>query len=230
MPKRFLKRAWGDGIQQQPEQLAERSRCRPGPSRCDWCSSALRGPRGRCSPPLGRRAAVATAARALLPRPVRQLAGRGPADVQERRMTADAATASPPKPSLYLRVSTKEQAERGGESEGFSIPAQRQACLPQGRAARRAGRHGVRRRRGVRPLRRPAGTAEACSATSRTRASATSSCTRSTGWPATACDDVEINLAIQQGRRQLVSVTENIDETPSGMLLHGIMSSIAEFY
>ena len=28
----------------------------------------------------------------------------------------------------------------------------------------------------------------------------------------------------------LVSATENIDETPSGMLLHGIMSSIAEFY
>ncbi len=29
---------------------------------------------------------------------------------------------------------------------------------------------------------------------------------------------------------QLVSATENIDETPSGLLLHGIMSSIAEFY
>ena len=27
-----------------------------------------------------------------------------------------------------------------------------------------------------------------------------------------------------------MSATENIDETPSGMLLHGIMSSIAEFY
>ena len=29
---------------------------------------------------------------------------------------------------------------------------------------------------------------------------------------------------------QLVSTSESIDETPSGMLLHGIMSSIAEFY
>ncbi len=29
---------------------------------------------------------------------------------------------------IYLRVSTKEQAERGGEAEGFSIPAQREAC------------------------------------------------------------------------------------------------------
>jgi site-specific DNA recombinase len=29
---------------------------------------------------------------------------------------------------IYLRVSTKEQATRGGEAEGFSIPAQRDAC------------------------------------------------------------------------------------------------------
>ena len=29
---------------------------------------------------------------------------------------------------IYLRVSTKEQAEMGGEAEGFSIPAQRAAC------------------------------------------------------------------------------------------------------
>jgi site-specific DNA recombinase len=43
-------------------------------------------------------------------------------------------------------------------------------------------------------------------------------------------DDVEINLAIRKAGATLVSCTENIDETPSGMLLHGIMSSIAEFY
>src|ERR1039457_6195963 len=30
---------------------------------------------------------------------------------------------------IYLRVSTKEQAEMGGEAEGYSIPAQREACL-----------------------------------------------------------------------------------------------------
>ncbi len=29
---------------------------------------------------------------------------------------------------IYLRVSSKEQAEKGGEAEGFSIPAQREAC------------------------------------------------------------------------------------------------------
>ena len=43
-------------------------------------------------------------------------------------------------------------------------------------------------------------------------------------------DDAQIHLMIQQAGAELVSATENIDETPSGMLLHGIMSSIAEFY
>ncbi|WP_260289265.1 recombinase family protein [Propionibacterium freudenreichii] len=33
----------------------------------------------------------------------------------------------------YLRVSTKEQAERGGRDEGFSIPAQREATMRKAR-------------------------------------------------------------------------------------------------
>jgi len=43
-------------------------------------------------------------------------------------------------------------------------------------------------------------------------------------------DDVEIHRILIANGVTLVSATENIDETPSGMLLHGIMSSIAEFY
>ena len=130
---------------------------------------------------------------------------------------------------IYLRVSTKEQAERGGEAEGFSIPAQREACgrkvaaigavvsrefIDAGESARSADRPQLQEMLGylaehpttyvvVHKLDRLA----------RNRA-----------------DDVSINLAIQQAGATLVSVTENIDETPSGMLLHGIMSSIAEFY
>jgi hypothetical protein len=38
---------------------------------------------------------------------------------------------------LYLRVSTKEQAGRGGEADGYSIPTQREACL------RKAQSHGA---------------------------------------------------------------------------------------
>lgn len=43
-------------------------------------------------------------------------------------------------------------------------------------------------------------------------------------------DDALINLALKEAGAELVSVSENIDQTPSGHLLHGIMSSIAEFY
>src|SRR5258706_15783798 len=31
--------------------------------------------------------------------------------------------------AIYVRVSTKEQAERDGDPEGYSIPAQRDACM-----------------------------------------------------------------------------------------------------
>jgi site-specific DNA recombinase len=137
----------------------------------------------------------------------------------------------PDQPSavIYLRVSTKEQAERGGEAEGFSIPAQREACyrkaeqlgvsivaefVDAGESARSAARPDLQRM-----LRYLASEPVAfvlvhkIDRLARNRA-----------------DDVEINLAIQQAGAALVSCTENIDKTPSGMLLHGIMSSIAEFY
>lgn len=129
----------------------------------------------------------------------------------------------------YLRVSTKEQAERDGDPEGYSIPAQREAnrrkaetigadviaeFVDRGESARSADRPELQRM--LEFIR---------------------------DQPVTYCivhkvdrlarnrrDDVTINFALQKAGVRLVSATENIDETPSGMLLHGIMSSIAEFY
>lgn len=43
-------------------------------------------------------------------------------------------------------------------------------------------------------------------------------------------DDVAITQRFDAHSIRLVSTSENIDQTPGGMLLHGIMSSIAEFY
>ena len=43
-------------------------------------------------------------------------------------------------------------------------------------------------------------------------------------------DDVAITRAIHDAGARLVSTTEGIDTTPNGVLLHGIMASIAEFY
>jgi site-specific DNA recombinase len=130
----------------------------------------------------------------------------------------------------YLRVSTKEQAQRDGDPEGYSIPAQREAnrrkasaigaavCIEfvdRGESARSADRPALkemltylREHPEVRYV-----IVHKVDRLARNRG-----------------DDVEINLAIQQAKVTLVSATENIDETPSGMLLHGIMSTIAEFY
>ncbi|MFV0435159.1 MAG: recombinase family protein [Leucobacter sp.] len=129
----------------------------------------------------------------------------------------------------YLRVSTKEQATKGGQDEGFSIPAQRAAnhakadtlgasimkeFVDAGESAKKADRPELRKMLAyVREHRIAYCIVHKVDRLARNRA-----------------DDVEIHLALREAGVLLVSATENIDETPSGMLLHGIMSSIAEFY
>jgi site-specific DNA recombinase len=145
-------------------------------------------------------------------------------------------TASPDRDSpegapavIYLRVSSKEQAEKGGEAEGFSIPAQREGCkrkaqsleaavveefVERGESAKTADRPELQRMLAFlseHPVKYVI--VHKVDRLARNRA-----------------DDVAINLAIRQAGAELVSVSENIDQTPSGLLLHGIMASISEFY
>ena len=129
----------------------------------------------------------------------------------------------------YQRVSTKEQATAGGRDEGFSIPAQREANR---RKAETLGAQVV---------------AEFVDAGESARSAKRPELQRMLDYIAThqvtycivhkvdrlarnRLDDIDIHRHLIDAGVQLVSVTENIDETPSGMLLHGIMSSIAEFY
>lgn len=130
---------------------------------------------------------------------------------------------------IYLRVSTKDQASVGGEEQGYSIPAQRRACLRHakslsaevveeftdaGESAKTADRPELQRM-----LQRVAEggidyvIVHKVDRLAHNRA-----------------DDVMINLQLQQAGARLVSCSENIDETPSGMLMYGILSTIAEFY
>lgn len=129
----------------------------------------------------------------------------------------------------YLRVSTREQAERGGTDEGFSIPAQREAnarkadelgarvvreFIDAGESARSADRDGLQ-------------DMLAFIAASRVRFCLVHKLDR---LARNRADDVKIHEALINAGVTLVSATESIDQTPSGMLVHGIMSSIAEFY
>jgi site-specific DNA recombinase len=131
---------------------------------------------------------------------------------------------------IYLRVSSVGQANTDRDGDGFSIAAQKDACIRKaeqlgadvleiytdaGESARKADRpklqEMLQRLRDQRDI-------------DYVIVHKIDRLARNRG------DDVEITLAIRQAGAQIVSVSENIDETPSGMLLHGIMSSIAEFY
>ena len=142
----------------------------------------------------------------------------------------DAASATPMLLGVsYLRVSTREQAERGGTEEGFSIPAQREAnarkadelgarvvreFVDAGESARSADRDGLKEML-------------AFIAASRVTFCIVHKLDR---LARNRSDDVKIHEALLAAGVTLVSATESIDQTPSGMLVHGIMSSIAEFY
>ncbi len=133
---------------------------------------------------------------------------------------------------IYLRVSSSRQADTDYDEEGYSIPAQRGGCQ------RKAEGIGV-------PLARdPDYIDRGESAKTADRPALQAMLERverdaSIGYvfvhkldrlARNRVDDIEIVTRIRAAGAQIVSVAENIDETPSGVLLHGIMASIAEFY
>ncbi|GFG50184.1 recombinase [Mycolicibacterium agri] len=130
----------------------------------------------------------------------------------------------------YARVSTKEQAERDGDPEGYSLPAQLEAnrrkaasinavvveeFVERGESAKFADTRPELQQM-LRYIQEHAVDYVIVHKVDRLARN--------------RLDDAQIHLQIKEAGAQLVSATENIDETPSGMLLHGIMSSIAEFY
>lgn len=146
-------------------------------------------------------------------------------------MSALAHGLTPKKAVSYLRVSTSEQATKGGGSEGFSIPAQRETnkkkaqslgaivtkeFVERGVSGTTANRPALKAM--LRYLEEEEGNVDyvivhKIDRLARNRA-----------------DDVAINAKFDEYGVRLISTSENIDQTPGGLLMHGIMSSIAEFY
>jgi site-specific DNA recombinase len=130
---------------------------------------------------------------------------------------------------IYLRVSTREQARSGGGAEGYSIPAQRDAChararqmgvtiqgeyVDAGESARSADRDQLQQLLKDIKTRRPDYVlVHKIDRLARNRE-----------------DDLAINLLLRKHGVKLISCTENIDDTPSGKLLYGLMAEIAQFY
>ena len=132
----------------------------------------------------------------------------------------------------YLRVSTRGQAERGGgHDEGFSIPAQREANKKKAASlGAMVGKEFVDRGASAKSADRPQ--LQAMLEYVRENADRVDYVIvhKVDRLARNRDDDSDIMRVLRECGVQLVSASESIDETPSGMLLHGIMSSIAEFY
>lgn len=150
----------------------------------------------------------------------------------ENPMQAVTASMTPKFAVSYLRVSTRGQAERGGGAdEGFSIPAQREAnkkkALSMGAMI---GKEFVDRGASAKSADRPElqkmleYVKENTDRVDYVIVHKVDRLARNRG------DDIDIMRILRECGVQLVSASESIDDTPAGMLLHGIMSSIAEFY
>jgi len=130
---------------------------------------------------------------------------------------------------IYLRVSTKEQAAKDETGEGYSIPAQREACVRHiiDRGWNLAGEFtdaGESARTADRPMLRALLRRVAEGEIGAVVVHKIDRLARSMD------DHVAIRAALRRGGVQLVSVTENIEETASGRLVEGIHALMAEFY
>lgn len=161
-----------------------------------------------------------------------------------RRVPPDAAnlggesTAGPGEPRalvkravIYLRVSTKKQLAKDDDPDGYSLPAQEEACrrkaealgadvvappfVDRGESAKTADRREFQR---MLAFVRERGDIDYVILDKVDR------------FARNRRDDANLLFELHRAGAQLVSVKENIDETPGGQLLHAIMAGIAEFY
>jgi site-specific DNA recombinase len=130
---------------------------------------------------------------------------------------------------LYLRVSTKEQAERDLTEEGFSIPAQREACARHVRQGWTLIDEYSDRGESARSADRPQLQAMLARIVEDRDVDAVV-VHKVDRLVRNIEDHVAIRAALRRCGVALVSVTENLEETASGRLVEGIHALMAEFY
>src|SRR5579859_7261686 len=140
--------------------------------------------------------------------------------------------ASPsPRCVIYLRVSTEEQAQRDFTEEGFSLPAQREACLQHIRDQgwtlldEYVDRDSASKRSGERPQFKAMlarifeqGDVDVVVVHKLDR------------FARDAAHHLSVRALLRQRGVRLVSVQEHLEETASGRLVEGIHALMAEFY
>ena len=131
---------------------------------------------------------------------------------------------------IYLRVSTSRQVNRAEDPEGYSLPAQREACQwkAQSLGAEIVDEY-IDKARSATTAARP----QFQAMLNRIRTERDVDyviCDKVDRFARDRRDDANILFELKACGAQLVSVKENIDDTPSGQLLHAIMAGFAEFY
>ncbi len=132
--------------------------------------------------------------------------------------------------AIYLRVSTNAQAKRNREPEGYSIPAQREACLRKAASLHAEVVHEyVDRGESAKTADRPE--LRALMARVKYQRDLDYVIVHKVDRLArNRYDDATITYDLHNAGIELVSVTENIDDTPFGQFMHAIVAANAEFY
>jgi DNA invertase Pin-like site-specific DNA recombinase len=131
---------------------------------------------------------------------------------------------------LYLRVSTKEQAMRSGDPEGYSLPTQREACL---RKAQSLGADVIDeyldKDTGTMVDKRPA-MQKLLARVAKERDFDFVIVHKLDRLARNRLDDANMTVTLEAAGATLVSCVEGIDQSPSGRLLHGMLASVNEYY
>ncbi len=130
---------------------------------------------------------------------------------------------------LYLRVSTAKQAKTDLDPEGLSLPAQRESCL---RKAEELGAEVVDeyvdRGESAKTVDRP----QFRKMVSRVQADRDIDYVildKINRFARNRRDDANMLFELRAAGATVISVKENIDDTPAGMLMHGILATLAEY-
>ena len=140
------------------------------------------------------------------------------------------ATQSPKTAVLYLRVSTASQVNTDYDPEGLSIPTQRKICLAK---AKQLGITIVDKyvelgRSGTKTVNRP----EFQAMLERLHTRGDVDCVmvyKLSRLNRSRFDDAVTMMELRKANVILISATENIDETPEGQLVHGMLAAVNEY-
>src|SRR3954452_2596259 len=130
---------------------------------------------------------------------------------------------------IYLRVSTNKQADKDIDPEGYSLPAQREACY---RKAEQLGAEVVDEYMDRGESAKTADRPQFKAMLARIDADRDIDYVildKVNRFARNRRDDANILFELRKWGCQLVSVKENVDETPAGTLMHGILATIAEY-